>query len=219
MKSILLLNLFLTINYLSFSQDVKREYIESFNRVDTSVLIDFLETINSQGKLMTKQEALDYVYHGDSSRLYCIHEILNMETEKRSGITREFKLPRKYFFIELKNCYLIASSSYLCKDLNKLAQVSLVLEVISKNLILKDTLEIYRGNEYNYEFAGMINPINGKVFITGFNKIVKRYARLLELNQDELRFKIIREKNNADISSENWKSEVEKLGWYDEFMK
>lgn len=214
----ILLITFIIVNYLSFSQVFKTEYIKSFNKIENSQEISFRKIVNSQGKLMTSQEALDYVYKGDTSRLYCIHKIFNMETEKVSGISKELTLPKKYFLIEFNNYYLIANSSFLCQDVNKLSQVSLILHVINKNYESTDSLEVYKGNEYDDELLGMINPVNGKVFITGFEKEIGRYAKLLEINQESLKFEEIKEKNNAGISFENLKKELEKLGWYEEFL-
>ncbi len=210
---------FIIANHLSFSQVFEKEYIRSFNKIENGQKIDFLKLINSQGKLMTKQEALDYAYKGDTSRLYCIHKIFNMETEKVSGKSKELTLPRKYFFIEFDNYYLIANSSYLCQNENNLAQISLFLHVINKDLELKNSLEVYKGNEYDYGLAGMINTKNCKVFITGFEKEIGRYAKLLEINPKSLKFEVIKEKNNAEINSENWEREIEKLGWYEEFLR
>jgi len=214
----ILLIAFLVANHLSFSQVFKAEYIKSFNKIENSQLISFRKIINSKGKLMTEQEALDYVYKGDTSRLYCIYKIFNMETEKIISISKELTLPRKYFLIEFNNYYLIANSTFICQDVNELSQVSLILHVINKNFESTDSLEVYKGNEFDDALLGMINPVNGKVFITGFKKEIGRYAKLLEVNPESLKFEVIKEKNNVEFSSENWEREIENLGWYEEFI-
>jgi hypothetical protein len=114
MKSFILLIVFITANHLCCSQLINMAYIKSFNKIENTQNIDFQRNINSQGKLMTKQEALDYVYSGDTSRLYCIQEIFNMETEKVVGISRVLFLPRKYFLLLFSRRIAI---SHKAKDL------------------------------------------------------------------------------------------------------
>jgi len=214
---VLLIALFITI-HSAFSQDIEIEYIESFDKIENCQEISFRETINSFGNLMTCQEALDYVYSGDTTRLYCVHMIFNMETEKVIDISKELTLPRKYFYIEYKDYYVIANSSYLCQNENELSQVFLNLHVISRDLELMSSTVVYSGNEYDEELQGLINPASGKIFITGFKKGMGKYAKLLEVNQESLKFEVIVERFNIEVGSENWKRELEELGWYGSFM-
>ena len=206
--------------HLGYSQEYTLDYIQSFDRIGSGQEIDFQWLISDiyRGKPMTVQEALDYVYNGDTSRLHCIYEIFNMETEKVTGTARELFLPKKYFLVELDSCYLVASSSFLCENEYGLMEVSIILHVIGKDLELKSSLEVYRGNEYDDYLTGMINTANGRIFLTSFEKKSGSDAKLLEMNQESLRYEVIKEKKPVEMHSDNWKRELEKLGWYEDFL-
>jgi hypothetical protein len=216
MKKVMLIIVFITSYYICKSQVVKMEYLKSYSKVENNQEISFLRLINTKGKLMTVQEALEYVYHGDSSKLYCYEIVFDMEKEKVISKTRKLFLPEKYFLIEFSNFYLIANCAYSCPE-DDIFQVYLILHIINKkDLKIMDSLKVYEGNEYNDELAGMINPANGKIFINGYNNHV-RYAKLIGINRESLRFEVIKEKNNVQFSSENWVQEVKNIGWYDDF--
>ena len=204
--------------HLGYSQEYTLDYIQSFDRIGSGQEIDFQWLYYNRGKPMTVQEALDYVYNGDTSRLHCIYEIFNMETEKVTGTARELFLPKKYFLVELDSCYLVANSSFLCENEYGLMEVSLILHVIGKDLELKSSLEVYRGTEYDFNLTGMINTANGRIFLTSFEKKSGSDAKLLEMNQESLRYEVIKEKKPVEMHSDNWKRELEKLGWYEDFL-
>ena len=204
--------------HLGYSQEYSMDYIQFFDRIGSGQEIDFQWLYYNRGKPMTVQEALDYVYNGDTSRLHCIYEIFNMETEKVIGTARELFLPKKYFLVELDSCYLVANSSFLCENEYGLMEVSLILHVIGKDLELKSSLEVYRGNEYDDYLMGMINTANGRIFLTSFEKKSGSDAKLLEMNQESLRYEVIKEKKPVEMHSDNWKRELEKLGWYEDFL-
>ncbi len=204
--------------HLGYSQEYSMDYIQSFDRIGSGQEIDFQWLYYNKGKPMTVQEALDYVYNGDTSRLHCIYEIFNMETEKVIGTARELFLPKKYFLVELDSCYLVANSSFLCENEYGLMEVSLILHVIGKDLELKSSLEVYRGNEYDDYLMGMINTANGRIFLTSFEKKSGSDAKLLKMNQESLRYEVIKEKKPVEMHSDNWKRELEKLGWYEDFL-
>ncbi len=204
--------------HLGYSQEYTLDYIQSFDRIGSGQEIDFQWLYYNRGKPMTVQEALDYVYNGDTSRLHCIYEVFNMETEKVIGTARELFLPKKYFLVELDSCYLVASSSFLCENKYGLMEGSIILHVIGKDLELKSSLEVYRGTEYDFNLTGMINTANGRIFLTSFEKKSGSDAKLLEMNQESLRYEVIKEKKPVEMHSDNWKRELEKLGWYEDFL-
>jgi hypothetical protein len=200
-----------------YSQTFKKEFIDSFRKSKKEELISFGRLINWDNQ-MTKQEALDYVYNGDTSRLYCIQKIFNMETEKTEGVSRDIYLPNKSLRIDGENYILIATTSFECQNINEMVKVKLTLSLIDNNYNLKDTMLVYEGNDYDYKISGLLNTSNGKAFITGYEKETGRYAKLIKINLEILKFEVVREKIHADISSENWEKELEKLGWYEEFI-
>ena len=95
---------------------------------------------------------------------------------------------------------------------------SIILHVIGKDLELKSSLEVYRGTEYDFNLTGMINTANGRIFLTSFEKKSGSDAKLLEMNQESLRYEVIKEKKPVEMHSDNWKRELEKLGWYEDFL-
>jgi len=218
MRNRVLLVALMIATHLGYSQEYSMDYIQSFDRIGSGQEISFRWLNHNRGKPMTVQEALDYVYNGDTSRLYCIYKVFNMETEKVISTYRELTLPEKYFLVELDSCYLVASSSVLCENKYGLIEESIILHVIGKDLELKSSLEVYRGTEYDSDIMGMINTANGRIFLTSFEKKSGRDAKLLEMNQESLRYEVIREKKPVEMHSDNWKRELEKLGWYEDFL-
>ena len=218
MRNRVLLVALMIATHLGYSQEYSMDYIQSFDRIGSGQEISFRWLNHNRGKPMTVQEALDYVYNGDTSRLYCIYKVFNMETEKVISTYRELTLPEKYFLVELDSCYLVASSSVLCENKYGLIEESIILHVIGKDLELKSSLEVYRGTEYDFNLTGMINTANGRIFLTSFEKKSGSDAKLLEMNQESLRYEVIKEKKPVEMHSDNWKRELEKLGWYEDFL-
>jgi len=218
MRNRVLLVALMIATHLGYSQEYSLDYIQSFDRIGSGQEISFRWLNHNRGKPMTVQEALDYVYNGDTSRLYCIYKVFNMETEKVISTYRELTLPEKYFLVELDSCYLVASSSVLCENKYGLIEESIILHVIGKDLELKSSLEVYRGTEYDFNLTGMINTANGRIFLTSFEKKSGSDAKLLEMNQESLRYEVIKEKKPVEMHSDNWKRELEKLGWYEDFL-
>jgi len=202
--------------HIMYAQEYNPEYINSFKEIEEYNIVDFGKVIQL-GDNMTKKEALNYVYNGDTARLYCIQEIFNMETEKTEGTIRELFLPKKCMRIDMENYYLIANTSYRCQDINELTRVLLTIYIIGKDYLLKDSIIAYIGHEYDYELTGLINLKNANVFLTGIENKTERYAKIFRINQNSLKFEIVREKHNAELNSENWKKELEKLDWLGEF--
>lgn len=82
---------------------------------------------------------------------------------------------------------------------------------------LVDKMIVYSGNDY--DLSGMINTSNGNVFLTGVENRNQRYAKIFKVNSENLKFELTKEKRNYNFSTENWKRELEKLGWFDQFVK
>lgn len=217
MKTIILIvNLFLS--YTAYCQIYNKDYINSFKENNSKNYLNF-GTIIQQGVKMTKNEALDYVYNGDTNKLYCVSKIFNMETEKIETISRELILPKKNLRINFKDFYILANTSFDCNDKNLLIKVFLTLSIIGKDFKLKDKLIVYIGNEYDYTLTGLLNPNTGKVFLIGdIQNIGSKQAYIYGINNETLKFELIKEDNNIIGATDNLVKLLEFLGWEETFM-
>jgi len=91
----LLGTVFINVTNIGFAQSPSfKKYIDSY-KIDTKNQIRSLDEISSLENKMTSNEALEFVYDHDSSRLFCSEEIVDLMTEKVSGVTRNLYLPEK----------------------------------------------------------------------------------------------------------------------------
>lgn len=109
-----------------YSQVIEKNYLDSYKKSEKEELVNFNRLVNT-GKKMTKEEALYYVYEGDTSRLYCVQKKFNMETEKVEGFTRELFLPNKCLRIDKKDYTIIAITIFECQDIEKILTIKLML--------------------------------------------------------------------------------------------
>jgi len=168
------------------------------------------------GKRMEVEEALSYVYEGDSSRLYCEQAIFNMENEKISGYERELFLPSKCFKIELAHCTILAYTLYDCQNVRNLIGQKMILCIIDKENVFQDSIVAYLGDDYEDDITGLINCKNGKVFVRGVG-IDDLYVRMYNVNPKTLKYEIIKEQYSKSFGTSNLKKILLRLCWTEEF--
>jgi hypothetical protein len=155
-------------------------YLNSFKETSKQRLGNFRVLLNA-GENMTKEQALQFVYENDSTRLYCHFQEFNMETEKRGAFTTELYLPQKCVKLTTSKFILIGYSTFRCEDPNKLLKLFLTLKIVdSRSLKITDSLVVYRGNEYDWEMTGLINPQKNKIL--QLNSLVKESLMVRHLS-------------------------------------
>lgn len=213
MKEVILILTYFIIQFqINFQKNDFKKYVDSFNNAKTSSIVEFRDIVNT-GVQMSKKEALKFVYFGDTSKLYCLQKSFNEETEEISDVRRVIFLPYKCIKFDMGKYFLIAYSSFECYgDVTKLT-----LSIVTKGYQVKDSLVVYKGNNYDLSLDGLFNPQNGKIFLYKLKKDQNRQALIYEINDKILNFRIVSEKNNVSGNLDNLNGILEKLGWYEIF--
>jgi hypothetical protein len=194
------------------------EFIDSFKEESSGKIIDFAKVVQLN-RPMDKEDAINFVYNGDTSKLYCVQKIINIETEEIEGFSRELYLPSKCLRIEFDNCFLIAYSSYFCQNPNDLLKVALNISIIDDNYAIKENMIVYIGSDYESEITGLLNPKNGKMFLIGDiqNKGYNQ-AIIYKLSGSTKTFEKIKEEDNINGATDNLIQLLESLDWKESFM-
>lgn len=195
-------------NYI-FSQDEKfKLFVNSFPVINKGNILKFGEVIQT-GKSMSKNEAFDLVYHGDSTKLYCTEQIL--------GESTELHLPSKCFKINTDKYYLIGYTSYQCQSkmddrIWDMVEISLNIMIVDKEYKIRDTMIVYRGNDYYYDITGIFNPLNNNMFL-----LREKNGFMYKINSQEMKFELVKNFNDIPLRTENLEKTLEQIGWKEIF--
>jgi hypothetical protein len=201
----------LTICSQACSQDSTDDhFVESFAALPNDESLEFALAAQN-GKLMTRDEALKYVYSNDTSRLYCVERIINMDAETDSRIARNLYMPEKCFAIKNNGYTAIAYTSYDCKDQHQLPKKLLTLKTIREAKVI-DSLIVYSATEYGAQVNGLINPKSGKIFLVGTVASQRPSEALLYSINAKGNFQIIEVKPNVRIR-DNLDKLLTELDW------
>lgn len=196
-----------------------KRYIDSFEETSKQRLGNFRMLLND-GKNMTKEQAVEFVYQNDTSKLYCHFQEFNMETEKRGAFTTELYLPQKCLKLTTSKFILIGYSTFKCENPDKLLEMFLTLKIVdSKSFQTTDSLVVYHGNEYDWQMTGLINPENNKIFTV--EQLGKREfnarASIYKIN-DALKFEIEKQQGDIKKMTDDLEKGLELLGWKEAFL-
>jgi hypothetical protein len=171
-----------------FSQNESyKQFINSFPDVRGVGIVNFGKVVQS-GNNMSQKEAVDFVYHGDSTKLYCVEPSVDMETEQIIGESTELYLPAKCFKINFEQFYLIGYTSFECQNP---IEISLTIMIVDKQYNIKDSMIVYRGNDFDYDITGLFNPINKKTVI-----VQKKMAYMYTINPRTSKFELLKNHND-----------------------
>lgn len=195
------------------------KYIDTFPIIANPVVESF-RSLSNKGKDMTREEALQYIYKYDTSKLFCKEEIYSMESEKVEGVSTELWLPKKSLRIDRPTFTVIGFTSYDCSDLKTFPKTILTLQIIDKKTLnVSDSLVAYIGNEYDWDLTGSVNTKNSKILL--FNETGKRIsnvtARLYSFNSTK--FKLIKEQKNVTHITDDLQQNVKVLRWEEDFSQ
>jgi hypothetical protein len=197
-----------------------QKYIDSYEETSKQKLLNFRVLMN-KGKEMTEQEALHFVYANDSSKLFCILNNVNLETEKVEGTSRELYMPKRCLKLTSSDLIIIGYASFECLDSGKPVKGLLTLLIIEpKKFVVTDTLSVYIGNEFDWEMNGIINPENNNVFILKVlnQKNAKKDAFIYSIDSKTLKFKVKLYKEGVEKMTDNLEKDLELLGWQAQFL-
>jgi hypothetical protein len=200
------------------NQDTKFiEFVNSFEEEKNDEVLNFSYLKYGRYnkiKPMTKNEALSFVYQTeDTMALYCAEKSFSMDTEEVFGIDTSLYLPDKYFKIERENYFLLCYSSYKCDINNGYPQGFIYLWLIDTNYNITDKLLVYEEKgDWNY-ISGLLNPKNGKLFVSGRYK-----STMYIIDESSLTFKVKKESN--EIKDIEYSSHALKdLDWEEYFLE
>lgn len=197
-------------------------FIKSFKKTNSTEILDFRQVIFLKNP-MTKEEALNFVYHSyDTTRLYCRSYIFSMETEKISGINTYLSLPDKSLLIDMEKYYFVAYNSYDGYELDKASNTFLHILIVDKNYNIKDSLLAYHNiGRYDWDedkITGLLNPTNGKVFLLNLTLKNSKMAYMYEVNKETLKFELIKEEKIDNYTYDLFDM-LDKLEWDITFLE
>jgi hypothetical protein len=193
-----------------YAQDNQwRQFVNSFSAEKSKTkILDFRDVMDRNNK-MTNVEALKYVYNGDTTKLHCIGTFLDMETEKVHGTYKVSNIPRKCLRIEMDNFILIGYAWSDCYS------TYLNLLILNKQYQITDSMTVCKGNEYDYDSHGLLNPSNIKliVYTTDGRNMCLYYVN------EKLKFGLVKKQDNIASNTDDLNMVLDRLGWKEEFMK
>jgi hypothetical protein len=234
-KYLALIFVILTLN-TSYAQSIKKNsntkfinFVNSFKEETNTSIFDFRRIINNKAP-MSKEEALEFVYHtDDTTKLYCVEFDYSNETEEFRGILGTFLwLPNKCLRINMEDYFFIAYNSYKCQNkcldklydcfLNDHYDCFLTLCIVDKGFNLRDSLFVCNDDGYDSFVKGLLNPQNGKVFLNNLeNKDKNAYLYIVNKN---LKFELVKKGNiSNDTYTDDLMSVLEKLEWKKFFLE
>jgi hypothetical protein len=213
---------FISITFVTCAQNKQEKdgdneryanFVNSF-REDNSIEIKNFRKLSFSKDYIDKIDATQFIYNGDSTKLYCVESYYSDETEE-SGVLGTFLwLPSKSLRINFDKYYLIAYTYYQCQDDD---YTYMNLDIVDKNYNKKDSMIIYKGDEYDSEILGCFNSNSNKIFLLKTEN--GKQAFLYSISKD-LHFEIIKESllpTNTDI--DNLMQVLEILEWKEYFLE
>ena len=201
-----------------YCQLTYEKHVQSFLPGSKSSHIKFSDVIQKVNP-MTEDEAIRFVYGGDTSKLTCITEIYNTMTEKKVGETKEILLPDKCVSFDMGEFYLIGYSSYECQPKAPIVKL-LTLSTINKKYRMIDQLVVYKERNDMQEIIGLFNSHTNTIFLIGFIKNQSNIqSSLFTIDRSTLRFKLLKEVDNVKGDYRNLENTLNNLGWRDEFIR
>ncbi len=212
MRKITLLAILILSIYTCAGQEKEKLFILSFPYEFKDTLIE-APILMFKKNPMTDEEALQFVYNNDTSRLYCKGVYFDQIEEKETGQWCEKKLPNKCLGINADSFYIVAYTSYDCQDPKAQHWDYLHFVIYDKNFHLKDDLLLYQGDEYDYKITGLLNVKSIKFLRYYYDDYFKeRVFQIIRVNRKTLKFETIKElRSKASISTDDMINAMESL--------
>lgn len=197
-------------------QSKKYEYMDTYPVLSNCDICDFGVFVNAEKK-MTKEEAIEFVYNGDTSKLHCPDLSYDGTTEEVYGMSVGEYIPSKCFRIVYDNCCLVAYTSYKCDANGVLHKLLGNLALFDNNYIKKDSLCVYMGTEYDELIDGYYNSHTKKIFLNNRENLNSQKSLMYRINEKTLKFEeILRYEGDTKVTLNK---QMDKLGWTEVFNK
>jgi hypothetical protein len=192
------------------------EFINSFPRPKSSDILNFritaLEIWDKSSMNIPHEHALKYVYNNDTTMLHCTSKTFSQETEEVFSLSREENIPKKCFRVNYENYQLVAYYYGLCQNPDSMPYSIIELLLVDKYAV-RDSIIVYKDNDYYSEVTGLLNPSNGKVFIISIGT-----GYMYKVNEKTLKFEVVKE-GEAKFDTDDYMKALELFGWKELFME
>jgi hypothetical protein len=193
------------------------KFIKSFPVQKSFEVLNFrviaLDVWKKKSMNISRGQALKYIYNNDTAMLYCTSKSINQETEKIEAIFRTENFPKRCFRLDFENYQLVAYYYGLCQNPDEWQYSIIKILLIDTHHVVRDNMMVYKDDGYDSSITGLLNPINGKIFLLN-----ERTGYVYRVNEQTLKFEVI-EKDVADFSTDDCMKALESFGWKEVFME
>ncbi|MBR6249672.1 MAG: hypothetical protein IKR17_00575 [Bacteroidales bacterium] len=194
-------------------QTYTKEYVKSFPLLKGSSVIGHSDLFKHRVK-MTKEEALNYVVNGDTTKLYCPELEYDGWEEKIYGMTVSEYMPAKFVRVDYDNYYLLCYEVTECDNNGVRHKRLIILEIIDRQYVKRDSIVIENSDEWEDYIMSLYNPQTQKLYLYNYNMPEygdKWYSVMYRINTKTLKFEELRRYNgNVNVKLEK---QIEALGW------
>lgn len=211
MTRLLILTLIIALNCTQ-NEDKFHRFIRSFPSTQDELI--YFPKISQLTNPMTKSESIDFVYSGDSSRIFCTERIFNLETEKDEGEITSKRFPNKCFSKDFSEYSLFSYSYFTCKSKFDLVDISVVLVTLDNDLKPIDTLTAYNGNDYFERVTGVMNVGTEKIFLlASVDEKSPFTASIISVDPKSKKFVTLKHLDNVKVDTDDYLKLMEKMDW------
>ena len=215
MKKLAIVLLMTFMNFLTYGQALMEDYVKSYPPFEARGIVESYELYNKHVK-MTKEEALTFVVNGDTSKLYCPNLEYDGWDEKIYGMSISEYMPEKCVRVDYENYSLICFEYTECDSNGVRPKSVLIFELIDKNYIKRDSLVVYKRDDYEVYLQGLYNSQTQKIYLYNTPESGDIwYSIIYRINSKSLKFEVLRRydgKVNAKVNKQ-----IEALGWEEVF--
>ncbi|MBE6341563.1 MAG: hypothetical protein E7069_12690 [Bacteroidales bacterium] len=201
--------------YNSNGQTYTKEYVKSFPLLKGLSIIGHYDLFKHRVK-MTKEEALNYVVNGDTTKLYCPELEYDGWEEKIYGMTVSEYMPAKFVRVDYDNYYLLCYEVTECDNNGVRHKRLIILEIIDRQYVKRDSIAVEKSDEWEDYIMSLYNPQTQKLYLYNMSEHGgKWWSVLYRINPKTLKFEELRRfdgKVNAKLDKQ-----IEALGWGDLF--
>lgn len=165
---------------------------------------------------MTEAEALEYVFDGDTSKLYVTHVVWDGETEEEIERYKKKEMPCKYFFKKYDTGFLVGYTTYNNGESEENIYSCGHLCIYDKNYEKKSSLCVFILDEFEDYIQALFNPQTNKIYMCDITS--KPISTMYKVNMETYQFEKIKEYKWAG-DYVTFEEQLEYLKWDSDFVK
>jgi hypothetical protein len=193
------------------------KFINSFPLKKTSEILNFritaLEIWDKNSMNISRKHALKYIYNNDTAMLHCTSKSVSQDTEEVMAIFRKENFPKKCFRLNYENYQLVAYYYGLCQDPDNWQYFIIKLLLVDNQSAVRDSTVVYKDNGYDSDITGLLNPVNGKIFL-----LRGRIGYVYKVNENTFKFEAVKE-GEANFDTDDYMKALKLFGWKELFME